>query len=47
MRAGEIALYDPAPLDGAAWEAQLPYLRRTFPRWDFAPFPGRGESTGR
>lgn len=35
MRGGEITLTDAAPLDGSAWDDQLPYLRRTFPGWEF------------
>jgi hypothetical protein len=37
IRDGTIAPTPLAPLDGAAWDAQLPYLRRTFPAWTFRP----------
>lgn len=44
VRDGEITVNGAARLDGVAWDDRLPYLRRTFPRWDF--LPARGESAG-
>jgi hypothetical protein len=37
IRGGEISLTEAARLDRSAWDAQLPYLRRTFPAWAFLP----------
>lgn len=37
IRDGQVEITGLSQLDPATWDAHLPYLRRTYPRWAFAP----------